>query len=368
MSGSSSVKLRVGWGAAALLTAFMAAPGCAPKSPPPVEATSVVSASVPSAPGDDLPSFAPLLPNVRASAWVVDPKKGYLVRELKPGIFMVVGGGYESAFATTGKGVVLFDAPPVYAQHLVRAVAEVTTEPIVELVYSHLHVDHIGGAGVILKQVPNLKILAEEGTAAFLRDVADPNRPPPTTTFKDRQTLHVGTMTVELALGHWHTPDGDLLIYWPDQKVLMAVDALSKGAVPFMGLDLSMNMHEYSGVFDKLLAYDWDVMVPGHHTNPVDREDVQITKAYVSDLYSTIVRILAEDHSALKAKAVQKYGQENSFAIARVLVDHEVDECAREITDRWASRLEDVDVWASSHCRTTLVYAEWDVGSRKPVP
>jgi glyoxylase-like metal-dependent hydrolase (beta-lactamase superfamily II) len=49
----------------------------------------------------------------------------------------------ESAFVTTGKGVVLFDAPPSFAQHISDAVAETTREPIVALEYSHQHVDHL---------------------------------------------------------------------------------------------------------------------------------------------------------------------------------------------------------------------------------
>ena len=49
----------------------------------------------------------------------MDPQKGYLVQELKPNVFMITDGGYESAFVTIGKGVVLFDAPPSFARHIV---------------------------------------------------------------------------------------------------------------------------------------------------------------------------------------------------------------------------------------------------------
>jgi glyoxylase-like metal-dependent hydrolase (beta-lactamase superfamily II) len=128
---------------------------------------------------DTLPDYVPLLPQVKAKALVVDPKKGYLVKELKPGVFMITEGAYDSVFVTTGKGVVLFDAPPSFAQHIVKAVAETTSEPIVELVYSHMRVDHIGGAGLILKQNPRIEILAEDGTAEFLREMQDPHRPVP---------------------------------------------------------------------------------------------------------------------------------------------------------------------------------------------
>jgi hypothetical protein len=59
-----------------------------------------------------LPDYVPLLPQVKAKATPIDPQKGYAVRELKPDIYMITEGAYESVFVTTGKGVVLFDAPP----------------------------------------------------------------------------------------------------------------------------------------------------------------------------------------------------------------------------------------------------------------
>jgi glyoxylase-like metal-dependent hydrolase (beta-lactamase superfamily II) len=311
-----------------------------------------------------LPDYAPLLPQSEARTWAVDPQKGYVVRALKPGVFLVTDGGYQAMFATTGKGVVLFDAPPSVASHITQAVADVTTEPIVVLVYSHIHVDHIGGAGLILRQHPGLRIIAERGVARFLGEQDDPTRPAPTEVFDDHETLSLGAMTAELKVGHWHSPPGDLFIYLPGKKVLMAVDTLSSGSVPFMGLDLTQNMDAYVRVFDQLLGYDFDVLVPGHHSNPSTRDDVKVVRDYVMDIYGTIRRIQDADHSDLTSRAAAKYGRANSYAIARVLIDSEVDQCANEIIGRWKSRLDDVDVWAASQCRTALVYYEWDVGRR----
>ena len=311
---------------------------------------------------DNLPDYAPLLPAVKAKAAAVDPQKGYVVKELKPGIFIITEGAYESVFATTGKGVVLFDAPPSFAQHIVTAVSETTAEPIVELVYTHLHVDHIGGASIILQGKPDVQIVAENGTAEFLREIKDPHRPVPTRTFKDHETLKLGSLTADMKVGHWHSPEGDLLIYVPDKKFVICIDSMSAGATPFMGLDLTMNMHEYQ-VFDTLLGLDFDVMVPGHHSTPATKEDVRTAKDYVMDVYNTVSRILGEDHRALAAQASRKY-RDNSWAIASVVIDKEVNQCADEIKDRWIQKLEGVDIWAASHCRTALVYAEWDVGRR----
>jgi glyoxylase-like metal-dependent hydrolase (beta-lactamase superfamily II) len=198
-----------------------------------------------------LPDYVPLLPQVKAKAPDIDPRKGYLVEEIKPNIYMITEGAYESVFVTTGKGVVLFDAPPSFAQHISQAVAETSAEPIAMLVYSHMHVDHIGGTGLILQQHPKMEILAEEGTAEFLREMRDPHRPVPTRTFKDHYALRFGSLTANMTLGHWHCPEGDLLITIPDHKFLIAMDAFSSGATPFMDLDLTMNMHEYLKFFEQ---------------------------------------------------------------------------------------------------------------------
>jgi glyoxylase-like metal-dependent hydrolase (beta-lactamase superfamily II) len=256
----------------------------------------------------------------------------------------------------------LFDAPPSVASHIGQAVADVTSEPVVRLVYSHMHVDHIGGASLILTQHPKIEIIAEEGVARFLREQKDPSRPEPTSVFKDHLTLAMGSVTAELKVGYWHSPPGDLFIYLPSRKVLMAVDTMSSGSVPFMGFDLTMNTDAYLKVFDQLLAYDFDILVPGHHSNPSTRDDVKLVKDYVMDIYTTIRRIHDSGHEALKARAVEEYGKENSYPTARVLMDTEVDECAGEIKNRWITSLDNVDVWAPSQCRTALVYYEWDVG------
>ena len=311
-----------------------------------------------------LPAYASLLPQQKAQATPIDPQKGYLVKQLKPDVYMMTDGHYEAMFVVTGKGVVLFDAPPSMAKYISQAIAEITSEPLIDLVYSHVHVDHIGGASLILQQHPGLAIIAEEGTLGFLQGQRDPHRPLPTRTFKQHESLRAGSMTAELRVGHWHSPAGDLFIYLPDKKVLMAVDALSAGSVPFMGLDLTQNMDEYRKVFDQVLGYDFDIMVPGHHGAPAYPADVLLVKEYVMDLLSTVPAVLAADHSALIRAAVAKYGKENSYAAGRVLIDQEVGECAQQIKRRWANRLDDVDVWAASHCTTVLVYQQWDVGPR----
>lgn len=310
---------------------------------------------------DKLPNYVPVLPHIKARALAVDQQKGYLVKQVKPDVYVITDGIYQSVFVTTGKGVILFDAPESFARHIVKAVADVTREPIVQLVYSHAHLDHIAGASLLIQQVPKLTIVAEAGTAAFLREKQDPRRPLPTSTFKTQHTLKLGTMTVELRKGQWHSPEGDLLIYLPGRKFLMAIDTLAAGHVPFMNFDLSTNMHAYLKVFDQLLAYDFDVLVPGHLTYLADRQDVQMSRDYALDVYKTVKRIHdGTDQMQVMSQAAQKYSWDNKFAIFRTLLDGVVAQCAAEVQGRWIDKLAGVDVFGASHCRAALIYARWD--------
>jgi glyoxylase-like metal-dependent hydrolase (beta-lactamase superfamily II) len=308
-----------------------------------------------------LPDFKPVPPAIAARILPVDPKKGYLVKQLKPDVYLITDGGYQSVFLTTGKGVILLDAPPSFGTKIVRAVSEVTSEPIVELVYSHSHLDHISGAPDVLKDVPNVKIMAEERVGEFLREKKDPRRPVPMQTFKDHYTLTLGSATIEMRHGRWHSNEGDLYIYLPTKKVLMAIDAFPPGYAQFMDFDLTADFRDYLAMFDKLLAYDFDVLVGGHLGFPGNRNDVRVAKDYTMDVYRTVKRIHdSTDQTRVVSDAAAKYGWDNKMALFRSLLDPMMDECAKEIVSRWSNRLASVDVYARTQCHTALIYARWD--------
>jgi glyoxylase-like metal-dependent hydrolase (beta-lactamase superfamily II) len=308
-----------------------------------------------------LPNFLPVPASVKARILEIDPQKGYLVKELKPNVYMITDGAYQSLFITTGRGVIVIDAPPSFGSKIVQAIGEVTKEPIKELVYSHSHLDHISGAVPVMKEVPGLEILAEEGVAAFLSEKNDPRRPVPTRTFKDHYVVEMGSARIELKKGHWHSNEGDLFIYLPAAKVLMAVDTMPPGSAPFMDFDLTDNFREYLKMFDELLAYDFDVLIGGHLSFPGTRNDVQVTKEYTTDVYKTVKRIHdSTNQMKVVAEAASRYGWDNKMALFKALLDPMIQQCAQEIVDRWSDKLASVDVYAASHCHTALIYARWD--------
>jgi glyoxylase-like metal-dependent hydrolase (beta-lactamase superfamily II) len=285
---------------------------------------------------------------------VTDLSSGFLTREVKSGIFMLTNGNYQSLFVTTGAGVVLIDAPEPLVRYIEPAIADVTDEPLATLVYSHGHSDHIGGAHLVAR--PGLEIIAEERVAAFIRQKHDGHRLNPTRTFQEEMTLRKGTRTICLKRDEFHSPEGDLIIYLPDEKVMMAVDFIAPGWVPLLDFDITANMFVYLGAFDRILAYDFDAFISGHTAEIGRRKDIEITKKYAFDVYETVKRV----HGEINVGELLAQNRDNEQAGIKALIDQVTATAAAELKSRWLNGpMKGVDIWTESHCRAMLLYVRW---------
>jgi glyoxylase-like metal-dependent hydrolase (beta-lactamase superfamily II) len=305
--------------------------------------------------------YVPVLDSVKARFWKYDPQVGYGVKNVGGGVYVIADNVYQSAFLVTEAGVIVFDAPPDFAQHIPEEVAKVTDKPIRMLVYSHAHKDHIGGSAAF-KDIPGLQIVALDSVGRFLKDHHDPGRLPPNVTFQSSKTITLGGKTVELTRHDYHSPEGDLFIYVPQAKFLMAIDCVTPGYAPFQGFDLSTNFHEYLKMPDELLAYQFDTFVGGHLTDIGTRADVEMTKEFTQDVYKTVKRIHDSlDQGAVAAQAAKEIGSaDNKFLLFKVILDRITKDAVEELQPRWINRLAGVDVWLESHVRTALIYVRWD--------
>jgi len=129
------------------------------------------------------------------------------------------------------------------------AISDVTPEPITTIVYSHGHSDHIGGSHLLARD--GLEIVAEAGVAKFIAQKRDPRRLPPTTVFSEETVFRKGTRAISLKRDEFHSPEGDLVIYLPKEKLMMAVDIIAPGWVPLLDFDITSNMFVYLGAFDR---------------------------------------------------------------------------------------------------------------------
>jgi glyoxylase-like metal-dependent hydrolase (beta-lactamase superfamily II) len=288
------------------------------------------------APFDPVPAIArgPAIPSV-----------GYLVQEVKDGLYWLTDGVYACMFLTTGSGVILVDAPQSLGPHLLEAIASVSDEPITYIVYSHHHADHIGAAGVLPKTAT---YIAHRDTAALLREEADPNRPVPSITFSEHYTLSVGTQTLML---DYHGPNhdvGNIFIYAPRQKVLMLVDVIWPGWAPFDRLGSPVDSRGYLAAHDLALRYDFDALIGGHVNRLGTRADVINDRMYLADLEANASAALqAFDPRTLVG---QISDPSNAWALADALLEAWPQRCVEDTLAKWRGRLGGVDVFVRANC------------------
>ena len=274
----------------------------------------------------------------------IDFSKGYLVEEIKDGLYWVTDGAYNTIFLTTGEGVIVVDAPPSIGENYLNAIAEVTEEPITHVIYSHTHIDHIGAASIF---PDDAIIISHKDVASELEQRNDPNRPIPEVTFDDEYLLEVGNQSLELKYdGPMHEP-GNIFIYAPQQKVLMVVDVIFPGWTPFKDLAMAQDVPAFLDAHDKILEYDFDTYVGGHLTRLGTTEDVKIQQEYFQDI---------EENAAIANQEVsfmeigQEVGFENPWLVFQIYADTISQQCTDATVPDWIDRLGGVDLFTYDHC------------------
>ena len=280
------------------------------------------------------------------------PPKGYLVEEIHDHLYWVTDGSYNTMFLVTDKGVVAVDAPPSLGQKYLRAIAEVTDKPVNYLIYSHAHIDHIGAAGLFPK---NVTIIAQDETARELQSAQAVAKnvtmvpPIPTITFSRNYTIEIGNQTLKLDYyGTNHLP-GNIFIYAPKQKVLMLVDIVFPGWVPFPYLAIAKDTAGFIKAHDIALdKYDFDTFVGGHLTRLGTRNDVIVQKEFVADLENAATKANQE---ILFSKVAQQVGHfDNPWLLFSKYIDAINEKCTQTILPKWENRLGGADAFMSTHC------------------
>jgi glyoxylase-like metal-dependent hydrolase (beta-lactamase superfamily II) len=281
---------------------------------------------------------------------------GLHVEEVKTDLFYVTDGVYQSAFIRTGDGIVVFDAPPSFADRYPSVIEEhASSEPIKFLLYSHNHADHVGGSAVF-SGVKDLKIVAPKTVADALAREKHPGILKPNTTFEDKYSLSLGREIVEIKTAHFHSEVTDAIIYLPRQKFIVAVDTITAGDVPFMNFGATSKFAGYLELFDEILKYDFDTILSGHTSILGKREDLVLNRDYVRDVRDTAMKGMASMLPTFE-KTFAAFGQKNGNLAYRVAMETVRKECSAQIIDRWKDKLSVVDVWADSHCETVILHA-----------
>jgi glyoxylase-like metal-dependent hydrolase (beta-lactamase superfamily II) len=313
----------------------------------------ICATSIPVNAQEGVPDVPPSVPE-EATGPQVDPEKGYLVQEIRDGLYWATDGAYQIMFLDTGEGVVVVDAPPSFSDKIPHAIASVTDQPITHVIYSHVHGDHIGGAGIYPEEAT---VIAHEETHRLLRrdtpcTDCTAERPLPDITFSDRYAVEVGGERLELS---YHGPDhapGNIYIHAPRQKTVMHVDVVYPGWVPFDLLSISKDIPGFISAHDQILAYDFETFVGGHLTRLGNREDVRAARAYIRDVEEA-ARAALKSHPRppFIAELGREVGFENKWHLVEAHAEAVVEACAEAVSNEWKGRLGGVATYTASNCR-----------------
>jgi glyoxylase-like metal-dependent hydrolase (beta-lactamase superfamily II) len=283
-----------------------------------------------------------------------DLSGGLAVEEIGDRLFLVTDGDYQAMIADTGEGIVAFDAP--WGPEYVSAIRRVSPAPVTHVVYSHSHYDHIGGAGHLGAAV----VVAHRATAEVLGRHADHRRPVPAMTFDREMTLDAGPHRIELRYHGPNHQDGNIFIYLPRLRVLMLVDVVVPGWVPFHALGGATDVAGYLDAHSTALSYEFDTLVAGHLTRTGTASDVRVQREYLDDVRRACIQARQSVNPGDIAAAT---GTEDKWRFASTYFDHMAVIAAGEVLPRWDGRLGGAAAFTHSHClaMTIALAHEWGV-------
>ena len=319
------------------------------------------------------PVYAPI--PTAAEGPPVSNSTGFRVQGFGHGAYMVTDGTYQSIFFAACDSVIVVDAPPTIGYKLLKAIRTVTDLPISHVVYSHAHADHIGAA--YLFRESNVTFVAHEETLKELKQVKDPKRPFPDVVFSNHHHLHVCNQTLKLSYkGPNHQP-GNIFIYAPLQKIVMLVDIVFPGWVPFDALAESQNIPGFIKAHDQILEYEFEHYIGGHLNRVGTRQDVVNQRAYVTDLYNNCAEAIRLSGAPPNASnplsvqtslaAIQAADPRNSWALFEVYIHDVVASwCANKTNAVWLGKLAGADVFGQSNAVTMVESLRIDFGILGP--
>lgn len=204
--------------------------------------------------------------------------------------FDVVDNIYTLRNATSGnstmivgeEGVILVDAkmPPDH-DGIMELVREVTDAPVLYLINTHMHPDHVGG-NPLMRGV-GAHIVASENARRIMAERGQPGLPG--LTFRDFMRIWLDDMPVDL---HWfgrgHT-DGDVVVHLPTRDTIIMGDLFALYGPYRAVIDYSAgaSLADWPETLERVLELEFETVVPGH-SGTTDRANIE---GYIEYLRNT---------------------------------------------------------------------------------
>ncbi len=237
------------------------------------------------------------------------------IEKVKDNLYMIKGGGGNTAAFVTGKGVVLVDTKLAgWGQPILDKVRTVTDKPITHIINTHTHGDHVGSNVFFPTAV---EIVTHENTAANMKRMKvfeDPANAHglPGKMFKDKMTLLEGAEAIDLHyFGAGHT-NGDAFIVFRALKTVHAGDIFAGKRTPLLdmnnggsGLLIGDTLGKAAAEFKNL-----DSVITGHSTvmTPADLlEYSEFNKAFLAAVQASMKAGKTAEQTIAELKMPEKF-------------------------------------------------------------
>lgn len=207
------------------------------------------------------------------------------VDKLKDNLFVLKGGGGNTAVFITSNGVVVVDAKnPGWGQPILDKIKTLTNKPVTTLINTHTHGDHVSGN---VEFPSTVDVIVQENTKTNMAKMIpnstaqDQTVPPqtifqqnggrglPKRTFKDKMTLFKGADEVDLYyFGRGHT-NGDAWVVFPALRTVHAGDIFSGKNLPLLDANNGGSAAQIADSLEKglnALNKTVDTIITGHST------------------------------------------------------------------------------------------------------
>jgi cyclase len=214
------------------------------------------------------------------------------VEKVVDGVWMAeTDKGSNAAWILVGDEVVAVDtgSDAATGKALLERIQETAGKPVRFVVITHAHGDHAGGVAPFV--AAGAQVICHESAAAAVASLAQSPKTP-LLVLSDRLAFFGAPRRAAIYfLGPAHTR-GDLFLFLPDEKILLAGDLALVGRAPYMQSE-DVDSKGWENVLARLAQLDVEKVVPGHGKVGT-RQDIASTLAYVKKVNELAQVMLAE--------------------------------------------------------------------------
>lgn len=247
------------------------------------------------------------------------------VEKVKDNLFVLRGGGGNTAVFVTSNGVTLVDTKnPGWGQAILDKVKTLTDKPVTRVINTHTHYDHTSGN---VAMPATVEIVAHEMTSKNLAAgnpvtglgttpnvfKENPGKGLVKRTFKDKLTIGSGADQINLYyFGPAHT-GGDAFVEFPALRVMHVGDTFPNKGMPIMDKSNGGSGVEYANTISKAVAGvpNVDTIINGHtpaQTTPADmKEFAEFVREFVTTIQAAKKAGKTSDEAAASWSTPAKY-------------------------------------------------------------